>query len=83
MDGAALCIDTSVLIAFLKGREPGASAVEQAVSRRSCFVTAIAVYALLFGVARAKKQIGEDALLGMLTILPFDDDAARQSCTRP
>ncbi len=30
-------------------------------------------------MARAKKQIGEDALLGMLTILPFDDDAARRA----
>lgn len=79
MDGAALCLDTSVLIAFLRGREPGASAVEQAVNRRSCFVTAISVYELLFGVARAKKQIGEDAMLGMLTILPFDGDAARRA----
>ncbi len=79
MDDAALCLDTSALIAFLKGREPGASAVEQAVNRRPCFVTAITVYELLFGVARAQKQIGEEALLGMLTILPFDDGTARRA----
>lgn len=31
MDHTRLCIDTGPLIAFLKGRNPGASAVEHAV----------------------------------------------------
>ena len=59
MDDANLCLDTSVLIAYLKGRESGATAVEQAVQTRVCFVTAITVYELLFGVARAKKKLAK------------------------
>jgi len=39
----------------------------------------ITVYELLFGVARAKKEIGEQALLGVMTILPLSDAAARRA----
>jgi tRNA(fMet)-specific endonuclease VapC len=79
MAGSRICLDTSVLIAYLKGREPGASAVEYAVRDYSCYVTAITAYELLFGVARAQKRIGEDALLGLMTVFPFGEAAARQA----
>ncbi len=79
MDDSQLCLDTNVLIAYLKGREPGASAVEKAVKKCACSVTAITVYELLFGVARAKKEIGEQALLGVMTVLPLSDAAARRA----
>jgi tRNA(fMet)-specific endonuclease VapC len=42
-------------------------------------VTAITVYELLFGVARSKRPIGEDALLGVMEVVPFDDVAARRA----
>ena len=67
------------MIAYLKGREPGATAVEEAVRQCNCFVTTITVYELLFGVVRARKEIGEDALLGVMTIASFDEAAARQA----
>ena len=79
MDDNTICLDTSMLIAYLKGREPGASAVEYVVKRFQCYVTAITVYELLFGVARARKEIGEDALLGIMTVVPFDGPAARRA----
>ena len=66
MDLTRVCIDTGPLIAFLKGRDPGASAVEHAVRTLDCFVTVITAYELLFGVARTRRQIGEDALLGAM-----------------
>jgi predicted nucleic acid-binding protein len=81
MDNAQLCLDTNVLIAFLKGREPDAAAVETAVKEYVCYVTSITVYELLYGVARAKKEIGEQALLGVLTVLPFTDTAARRAAS--
>ena len=77
VDDTRLCVDTSVLIAYLKGREPGATAVERVVQDYTCYVTAITVYELLFGVARSKRPIGEDALLGVMEVAPFDDVAAR------
>lgn len=79
MDVIKLCLDTGLLIAFLKGREPGASAVAHAVRTSSCFVTSITVYELLFGVSRAKRHIGEEELLGILSTLPLDDAAARRA----
>lgn len=79
MDLTRLCVDTGPLIAFLKGRNPGAAAVERAVREMDCCVTAITAYELLFGVARARRQIGEDALLGTLQTLPLDIAAARRA----
>lgn len=79
MADSHICLDTSALIAFLKGREPGASAVEAVVRDSTCYVTAITVYELLFGVARASRQIGEEQLLSVMQTLPFDDQAARRA----
>lgn len=79
MDSNRLCLDTNTLIDYLKGREPGASAVEKAVKTYTCYVTAITVYELLFGVARAKKEIGEQALLGVMSVLPFDEGIAKRA----
>jgi predicted nucleic acid-binding protein len=56
-----------------------ATAVERAVKDNVCFVTSITAYELLFGVARAQRQIGEDALLSVMTIVPFDEAAARHA----
>ena len=79
MDTPRYCLDTNVLIDFLKGREPGASAVEKVVKEGECYVTSTTVYELLFGVARARKEIGEGALLGIMSVLPFDGNAAKRA----
>jgi tRNA(fMet)-specific endonuclease VapC len=51
------------------------------VKEYNCCVTSITVYELLFGVARAKREIGEQALLGVMTILPFDNAVAKRAAT--
>ncbi|MEZ4766886.1 MAG: type II toxin-antitoxin system VapC family toxin [Caldilineales bacterium] len=79
MDHTRICLDTGPLIAFLKGRDPGASAVERAVRTVDCYVTAITAYELLFGVARTNRQIGEDALLGAMETLSLDFASARRA----
>lgn len=79
MDISQICLDTSAIIGYLKGREPSASAVDRAVKEFDCYVTTITIYELLFGVARAKKEIGEQALLGTMTVLSFNDSAARRA----
>jgi predicted nucleic acid-binding protein len=77
MEITDLCLDTGPLIAYLQGREPGASSVELAVTLYTCHVTAITVYELLHGVARARRHIGANSLLGIMKVAPFDSDAAR------
>ncbi len=79
MEPPLLCLDTDVLIAYLKGREPAATAVAYAVQEWMCFVTAITVYELLFGLARAQRAIGEEDLLDVLDVLPLDRAAARRA----
>ncbi len=81
VDTSRVCLDTSVLIGYLKGREPGAAVVERAVKDAVCYITSITVYELLFGVARAQKQIGEQELLGLMIILPLDEITARRAAT--
>lgn len=78
MDVTRLCLDTSALVAYLKNRQPGADAAEKAVRDYACCVTAVTVYELVFGARRAQRDIGEDALLGLMDVLPFDDAAARR-----
>ncbi len=75
----SLCLDTSVLIAYLKDRQPGASAVRRAIQERVCYITTISVYELLFGLARSHKQIGEEDLLGLMSVAAFDEPAARRA----
>ncbi len=81
MAASRYCLDTGVLIDFLKGREPGASAVEKVVKESTCFVASVTVYELLFGVARAQREIGESALLGVMTILPLDGRTAARAAS--
>jgi len=81
MDTPRLCLDTRLLITYLRGREPGASATLRAVRDYSCSVSAITVYELLFGLARAQKSIGEADLLSLMSALPFDEAAARRTAT--
>lgn len=59
--------------------KPGAAAVERAVRELDCFVTVITTYELLFGVARARRQIGEEALLGVMQTLPLTTNVARRA----
>lgn len=79
MDITRLCLDTGPLIAFLKGREPGATAVERVLREAECFVTVITTYELLFGVARARRHIGEETLLANMTPLEIDTRSARRA----
>lgn len=80
MDDSRICLDTSMLIAYLRGQEPAATAVERAVRESICYVTAVTVYELLFGMARARRQIGgENALLNAMLVAPFDDRSARRA----
>ena len=44
MDITTLCLDTGPLIAYLKGREPAATAVAHVVQEYTCYVTAITTY---------------------------------------
>lgn len=79
MDTARICIDTTVFIGFMRGQEPNASAMGKAARGYTCYITAISAYELLFGAARASRQVEEQSLLGIATVLPFSYAAAQNA----
>lgn len=74
-----ICIDTGVLIRFLRGEEPSASALDKCIRECDCHITAINAYEILYGLARSKHSLGEDALVDAFTVLPFDAAASRRA----
>jgi len=72
MAAVNLCIDTNILIDHLKGREPGSRALDRALREYHCGITAITQYELLYGMARARRSIGEENLTDALAVLPLD-----------
>jgi tRNA(fMet)-specific endonuclease VapC len=79
MDYPRICIDTGVLIRYLRGQDPSATAVERAVRESDCSITSITAYEILFGLARSQRSIGEEDLLDALAVLPFDLGASRRA----
>lgn len=53
----------------------------KAAQESICYVTAITAYELLFGAARANRQIDEQSLLSFTTVLPFSYAAAQRAAT--
>jgi tRNA(fMet)-specific endonuclease VapC len=76
METENLCIDTNILIDFLKGRGPGADVLERALRNYQCGITAITEYELLYGMERTRRSIGEETLANALPTLPLDKKAA-------
>lgn len=74
-----LCLDTGLLIQTLRDTSPGSEATQKVIREATCYVAAITVYELMLGVARRGRDIGEDALLGVFTVLPLDNEAARRT----
>lgn len=69
--------DSDILIDALAGREPAAARVRSGLEKGELATTTISLFELLSG-ARAKRARDKvEKLLAALTILPFDDAAAR------
>lgn len=77
-----LCIDTDLLIDFLRNRGAHAKVFEVAVERYRCALPSITVYEVCLGIERTRRQ--DDwrhlqRLLSVVEVLPFDLVAARAS----
>lgn len=77
-----LCIDTDVLIDFLRARGDRATVFEAALSRYRCALSSITVYEVCFGVERFGRLDDRHQLESLFTvveIVPFDLIAAQAS----
>jgi len=78
----ALCIDTDILIDFLRGRDHAADLFEQAVERYRCALPSVAVYEVALGIERYGRREDRARLQSVLRavdVLPLDLAAARAS----
>ena len=75
MADSRLCIDTDVVVDYLRRRN---DILERAISQFDCFFTAMTVYELEIGLARAPSQYaGFQELLALISVLPLDRRVAQ------
>jgi len=82
MARATLCIDTDILIDFLRAHGEQARLFEAALERYPCAVTSITVYELGLGIERSARHADRRHLqrvLDVVEVVPFDLTAARVS----
>ena len=74
-----VCIDSNVLIGFLRGQSAAIQLMRHALSHSDCCVSVITVYEVLYGARRAKRNLDEDALLSALRVLSLTNESARRA----
>ncbi len=73
-------VDTDILIDFLRGRDPGAEWVEQALRTGPGLATTVVTrFELLAGVRTPQERETVEALLDALVSLPLHDRAAERA----
>ncbi len=80
-DAEQICVDTDILIDFLRNQEPGSRAYERWRTKASISITAITVFELLIGARRShQKEKRYDEAKSLIeqqdAILSFDKSAA-------
>lgn len=83
-DAKEICVDTDILIDFLKKKEPGSRAYERCRNKTSVGITAISSFELLIGARQPnvrEKRLEEARSLieQQAFILPFDEASASKA----
>jgi len=82
----AICVDTDVIIDYLRGREPGKSAFAKWRKKAEVLITSITAFELLLGANLSSKReeriIEVESLLNQHEILAFDRDSANEAAKK-
>lgn len=82
----AICVDTDILIDYLRGREPGKSALASWRKKAEVLITTITVFELLLGAnlssKREERTIEAESLLDQHEILAFARDGAKKAAEK-
>jgi tRNA(fMet)-specific endonuclease VapC len=76
---AVIVADTDVLIDALRGREPNARRIVQAMQSHSLATTVITQFELLSGAKTTREREKVERLLRPLLVLPLDDESSRRA----
>jgi len=81
VDTTRLCLDSSIIIGFLRGRPLELNTFRTAMQSYKCCVASITVYEVLFGAERKQHgtSLDEETLLGLMSVLSIDDACARRA----
>ena len=75
-----LCVDTDILVDFLRGRDPGSAAYNKWKDKANLLITSISVFELLMGAhlsSRRAQRIAEaESLIEQHMVLSLDKAAA-------
>jgi len=79
----AICVDTDVIVDYLRGREPGRSAFTKWRKKTELYVTSITAFELLLGASLSSKKerriIEVESLLERHSVLNFTHETARKA----
>ena len=82
----ALCVDTDVIVDYLRGREPGRSAFTKWRRKAEVYITSITAFELLLGASLSSKRerriIEVESLLDQHSILTFTRESARKAAEK-
>lgn len=79
MAASKIAVDTDVIIDYLRKKQPGAGLLKKAYLNHTIYITSITVYELLYGVQKNGKTAIINRLLRHVTVVPFDEEAARKA----
>ena len=82
----AICVDTDVIVDYLRGREPGRSAFTKWRKKAEVYITSITAFELLLGASLSSKKerriIEVESLLDQHSILSFTRESARKAAEK-
>jgi len=82
----AICLDTDIVVDYLRDREPGKSAFIDWRKRAESFITSITAFELLLGALfsskREKRTMEVESLLDQQSILAFSREEARKAAEK-
>ena len=82
----AVCVDTDVIVDYLRGREPGRSAFTKWRRKAEVYITSITAFELLLGASLSSKKerrtIEVESLLDQHGILAFTRESARKAAEK-
>ena len=82
----AICVDTDVIVDYLRGREPGKSTLASWRKKAEVLMTSITAFELLLGAnlssKREERTIEVESLLNQHEILAFTRDSAKKAAEK-
>lgn len=79
MDKKPACIDTDICVDFLRGKEPGLTALAKLMERSKPCITAITAFELHLGHIKMGRKDNIGGFISQFIILPFDLKASKTS----